>query len=168
MSALLIVCFFTAIIHMTETLALSMRLAGVRTRQVATSLSFLNSALLVSRMSNMLQAPFLGGMVDFAILHGTVGTLDTKFRFIIFSAFCGALLAAFLLPTFVAIFTRGIYYFERTGSVPRTILKGLTPRGLRTIGGCLRLPHIGSLREMSLKNIPKTFLWLNLFIGALY
>ena len=66
---LVIVCFFTGLIHFSETLALSMRLAGVRTRQVATALSFLTTALLVSRMSNMLQAPFLGGMVDLAILQ---------------------------------------------------------------------------------------------------
>ena len=80
MHPLYIVCFFTALIHLTETLASSMRLAWVRTVQVATSLSFVNASLLISRMSNMLQAPLLGSMVDFAILNNNTASLFGNFR----------------------------------------------------------------------------------------
>ena len=61
-------------IHLAETLALSMRLAGVRTKQVATSISFVNASFLVSRMSNMLQAPLLGALVDAAVNPNSVFT----------------------------------------------------------------------------------------------
>jgi len=70
MNPLLIVCILTGIIHLTEAVASSMRLAGVRTKNIATSLSFVNATLLITRLSNMLQAPLLGGMVDTAILRG--------------------------------------------------------------------------------------------------
>ena len=64
-----------------------MRLAGVRTKQIATSLSFVNATLLIARMSNMFQAPLLGGMVDTAIIKNTVPLLENNFRLIILAAF---------------------------------------------------------------------------------
>ena len=168
MKPLLIVCFFTALIHFTETLALSMRLAGVRTRQVATSLSFLTSALLVSRMSNMLQAPFLGGMVDTAILKHLPDALGSQFRLIIFSAFWGSLIGALFLPTFVKISIKGILLFEKMGSIPRLLWQVLRHPNWHEFFSCFRFPRIPSLSDLSLHNIPKWFLVFNLFIGSLY
>ncbi|MBU0580345.1 MAG: lipid II flippase Amj family protein [Candidatus Margulisbacteria bacterium] len=62
MNTILLVCCLTAFIHLSETLALAMRLAGVRSKQVATSISFVNTSFLGARMSNMLQAPLLGAL----------------------------------------------------------------------------------------------------------
>ena len=69
-TSVILVCIFTFIIHTTESLAYSMRLAGVRTKQVAIAMAFVTSTLLVSRLSNMFQAPLLGAMVDSSILMG--------------------------------------------------------------------------------------------------
>jgi len=99
MNTLLIVCIFTALIHFAETTALSMRLAGVYTRQVASSISFVNIAFLIARLSNMLQAPLLGAMVDLTVEANsgfTPGQLNHNFRVVIFAAFLGNLIGAFL------------------------------------------------------------------------
>ena len=88
--SLIIICFFTCLIHTTESLAYSMRLAGVRTKQIAIAMAFVTSTLLVSRLSNMFQAPLLGAMVDTAILANTAESLvllESKFRIIYLSIF---------------------------------------------------------------------------------
>ena len=168
MNALIIVCCLTGVIHLFETLASSMRLAGVRTKQVATSLSFVNAAFLIARMSNMLQAPLLGGMVDYAIMTKNPEVLIHNFRLVIFAAFIGNSVGALLIPYFVNIFTEGIFVFEKVGSVPKLILEAGRPRNLRKIFGRFRLPDAGSFRNLSLKNIPLTFLFLNLFMVSIY
>lgn len=173
MNALWLVCLFTGLIHFAETTALSMRLAGVRTRQIASSISFVNIAFLVSRMSNMFQAPLLGAMVDLAVNGSQPGfdwlVLGQHFRLIILAAFAGNLLAAFLIPSFAAIFTRAIRDFERTGSLPKVFLRGLRPKNLAKALGCLHLPSWKTWRQtLDWRNIPKTFLFLNVLIVSIY
>jgi hypothetical protein len=168
MNALIIVCVLTGLIHFTETIASSMRLAGVRTKQIATSLSFVNASLLISRMSNMLQAPLVGGMVDTAILRGDSGALEHNFRLIIFAAFIGNLLGAFLVPFAVSIFTKAILKFEVVGSLPRVALMAFHPRNLLGIIKSFRLPTADSFKGISLAGIPKTFLVLNIFMVSIY
>lgn len=168
MSPLIIVCFFTGLIHLTETLASSMRLAGVRTKQIATSLSFVNASLLISRMSNMLQAPLLGGMVDTAILKNNTNILINNFRIVIFAAFIGNLIGAILLPFAVNVFTKAIYRFERRASIPRLILSVFSPSSILALIRNFKLPTRKSLLNLSLKGIPKTFLILNAFMVSIY
>jgi hypothetical protein len=165
---LIVVCFFTGLIHFTETISSSMRLTGVRTKQLALSLSFVNASLLISRMSNMLQAPLLGGMVDTSILNNTVSVLWGNFRLIIFAAFIGNLIGAILTPFAVTVFTRAVKKFEEIGSVPGLIAYGLRPSSLVKAAQSFKLPTRKSLRGISLKGIPKTFLWLNLFMVSIY
>jgi hypothetical protein len=165
---LIVVCCFTALIHFTETIASSMRLTGVRTRQLALSLSFVNASLLISRMSNMLQAPLLGGMVDTAILENTVSALWGNFRFIIFAAFIGNLIGAILTPFAVSIFTRAIKKFDQIGHVPGLIAYGFKPKTLVEVIRAFRLPTLESFKGLSLKGIPTLFLWLNLFMVSIY
>lgn len=168
MSPILFVCILTAIIHFTETAASSLRLAGVRTKQIATSLSFVNATLLVTRTSNMLQAPFLGGMVDHAILTGNPAALVTSFRWVIFAAFVGNLCGAIMTPFFVAVFTKAIFRFEKVGSVPRLIAAAFRPRNARAIFRLFRLPARGSLVNLGLKGMPRNFLWTNLVVVSIY
>lgn len=168
MNAVIIVCFFTAIIHMSESLALSMRLAGVRTKQIATSISFVNVSFLISRMSNMLQAPLLGAMVDSAIRNGNAQVLGTDFRYIIFAAFIGNLLGAFLTPTMVNVFEKGIYIFEQQGSIPRLIKAALMPRNILKIIQSFSFPNLAGLKGLHFKNIPHGFIYLNIFVVGIY
>ena len=168
MNPLYIVCILTGIIHFTETAASSLRIAGVRTKQIATSLSFVNATLLVTRTSNMLQAPFLGGMVDHAILTGNPSGLITSFRAVIFAAFIGNLLGAICTPFFVAVFTKAIFRFEKVGSVPRLIAAAFLPKNMLAIFAHFCLPSRQSFMNLSLKNMPKGFLWTNLIVVSVY
>jgi len=153
---------------MTECLALSMRLAGVRTKQIATSISFVNVSFLVSRMSNMLQAPLLGAMVDASIRFNTAGQLELSFRYIIVAAFVGNLIGAILTPWMVGIFEEGIYVFEKLGSVPKLLLASFKPKNLLKIGKCFRLPSFRYFREIHWNNIPHLFLYMNVAMVGIY
>lgn len=171
MDTLLFVCFFTALIHFAESTALSMRLAGVYTRQVASSISFVNIAFLIARLSNMLQAPLLGAMVDKAVNPAsgfTVGELNYNFRMIILAAFLGNFLAAFFIPSFSRIFKRAILIFEKEASMPKVLFKIFYPSYFKKIIFSFRRPSFKFLKNISLKNIPKAFLILNFFIVAIY
>lgn len=168
MNPLLIVCILTGVIHFTETAASSLRLAGLRTRQIATSLAFVNATLLVTRTSNMVQAPFLGGMVDHSILINTPASLIASFRSVIFAAFIGNLLGALCTPFFVAIFTKAILRFEKGGSVPRLIAAAFLPRNFKAIMRRFRLPGRESFMNLSLKGMPQGFLWTNLIVVSVY
>lgn len=168
MNALIIVCIFTGLIHFAEISASSLRLAGIRTGHIATSLSFVNATLLVSRMSNMLQAPFLGGMVDTAILHGNPQILINNFRFIIFAAFIGNLMGAIFSPFFVQIYIKAIYRFDKVGSVPKLIVQLFYPTNFKKVVKLFKLPNFRSFEGLSLKNIPKSFLVLNVLMVSIY
>jgi hypothetical protein len=168
MSPLLIVCFLTGIIHFTETAASSLRLAGLRTGQIATSLAFVNATLLITRTSNMLQAPFLGGMVDHAILVNHPADLIFSFRNVILAAFIGNLLGAICTPFFVAVFTKAILRFEKGASVPRLIAAAFFPKNFKAILRRFRLPGRESFLNLSLKGMPQSFLWTNLVVVSVY
>lgn len=165
---LVVVCCFTALIHFAETISSSMRLTGVRTKQLALSLSFVNASLLISRMSNMFQAPLLGGMVDTSILQNTVSVLWGNFRLIIFAAFIGNLIGAIMTPFAVSVFTRAIKKFDQIGHIPGLIAYGLKPNTLVSVARTFRLPTLNSFKGLSLKGIPTLFLWLNLFMVSIY
>jgi len=168
MSPLIVICIFTGIIHFAECTASSLRLAGVRTKSIATSLAFVNATLLVTRLSNMLQAPFLGGMVDSAIIKGDISSLVVNFRWVIFAAFIGNLIGAVLTPFSVAVFTKAILRFEKGGSVPRLIISAFRPKNTIAIIKKFRLPKKESFMNLSLKGVPQLFLWLNLLMVSIY
>ena len=168
---LAIVCFFTCTIHMTESLAYSMRLAGLRTKQIAIAMSFVTSTLLISRLSNMLQAPLLGAMVDTTILtqsDAALAQLEFHFRIIILAAFFGTLLGAFFTPTAVYLFQKAIERFKVIGSLPLTALSACKPRNMIKIITAFRFPNPKSLKSISFKNLPKSFLIINIFVTSIY
>ncbi|MFC1517796.1 lipid II flippase family protein [Candidatus Margulisiibacteriota bacterium] len=168
MNTIAIVCFFTAFIHFSETLALSMRLAGARTKQVATSISFVNTAFLGARMSNMLQAPLLGALVDSAVRSNSAEALIQNFRYIIFAAFIGNVLGALLLPTGAKIFEEGILVFEKTASIPKLIREAFRWHNFKAILRSFRLPSFRSFTNIHWKRIPHLFIYLNAFMVSVY
>lgn len=167
----IIICAFTFTIHMTECLAYTMRLSGLRTRQIAISMSFVTSTLIISRLSNMFQAPLLGAMADKTALIGTQEALHTlvfQFRINIFAAFLGALAGALMTPTMVTLFQQAILRFLRGSSIPRIAVSAFKPHNLKKIIRSLRLPRLKSLNTISIRNIPKTFLIMNLVVTSIY
>tara|TARA_B100001989_G_C24513029_1_gene451511 strand:- start:328 stop:1161 length:834 start_codon:yes stop_codon:yes gene_type:complete len=170
-AALLIICIFTAIIHFTETLAYSMRLAGVRVKKIAIAMAFVTSTLLISRLSNMIQAPLLGAMVDTTILVGTtesLNLLEMQFRIIILAAFIGTFLGAFMTPTAVQLFQKAILHFQATGSIPRVVYRALKPKNLWAILTSFKFPDFKSLSTVNIKSLPKQFLIINVGVTSIY
>lgn len=145
-----------------------MRLAGVRTRNIATSLSFVNATLLISRMSNMLQAPLLGGMVDTAIMKNSTAMLFQDFRVVVFAAFIGNVIGAVLVPFFVSVFTEGITEFEKIGSLPKIIIAAFYPRNFTSMIRKFRLPTRKTFSGLSLQGMPKSFLLWNVLMVSIY
>ncbi len=171
-NTLLIVCFFTFLINITESLAYCMRYAGLKTKQISIAMAFVTSTLLISRLSNMFQAPLLGKMVDKTIMVGTTDSLlvlEHSFRMIILAGFLGVLIAAFLAPTFVNIFELAIKNFLKIGSIPKMFFMTIfSTRRIKKVLKCVKVPNIKMLKDISLKNIPKKFLILNGLVAAIY
>ena len=157
---------------LTEALAYSMRFSGIKTKQISIAMSFVSSTLLISRLSNMFQAPLLGKMVDETIRIGTpdaLSDLELVFRAVIFSGFIGVLVAMLLTPTFVKIFELAINSFLKGGSLPRLFIKTLfSPKRWLRLAQCFTIPKISHLKDIKLQNIPKTFLVLNIFVTSIY
>lgn len=168
----IIVCIFTFLINITESLAYCMRFAGLKTKQISIAMSFVTSTLLVSRLSNMFQAPLLGKMVDKTIMLGTSESLvqlECWFRMIIFSGFIGVLVAAFLAPTFVSIFELAIEAFLKIGSIPKMFFLTISsPKKIVKIIKCFKLPSLKMFQDVHLRSIPKTFLVLNGLVASIY
>jgi hypothetical protein len=169
--SVLLICIFTFLIHMTESLAYSMRLSGVRTKQIAIAMSFVTSTLLISRLSNMFQAPLLGALVDNSVLDQSgfaLTLLESQFRLIILAAFCGAFVGAFFTPTMGTLFQAAIRRFLKVGSIPKVVFYAFKPRNILKIIFSFRFPRLESFRKISLSGIPKSFLIINVAVTSIY
>lgn len=98
---LFIFCFLL-LIHSIETLAYATRLSGARVGFIASALSLFNVMVIVSRMSNMVQQPFTGHLIDDAGKNA-LAIVGEQFRFLIFGSTVGTILGIILLPSFVAL-----------------------------------------------------------------
>ncbi len=170
MTSLFIVCLFTGLIHLTESLVYSFRLAGIRTRQLAIALSFVTSTLLVSRLSNLFQAPLLGAMVDRAILNQAAPTLALTFRIVILAATLGALIGLMLTPTAVRVFQTAVVSFRQHGSIIRLMLKLRHGRTWTRLWHQCQRPKFRPMLALLARwrYLPKSFLYLNIFVTAIY
>ena len=184
-----LVCAMTALIHMLNTLAYSVRLGGVRTRRLAISLSLFNLMFLLASAANTVQAPRLSSIVELSVnralalsphplaagelvrqpfYRGQLALLARDIRLVIMAATAGTALGTLLMPTFVSVFARAIVAFERLGSVPRLLWHALQPKNLLSICSSVRLPrphHLGTVKNPS---IPRNLLVLNTFVTAVY
>jgi hypothetical protein len=128
-------------INLIGSLAYSVRIAGVRTGRIALSFSLFNILVLVSRTANTFQAPLLAKRVEHG-LHApaTVGSALGDFRWLLFAASLATLVGAVLTPTFQRLFTRAVGAFARDRSLPRHLLRALSPAGLAHVRDAAVLP----------------------------
>jgi len=157
------------IMSIIDTLSYGVRTAGVLARRLAISLSLFNVLMIVSRMSNMAQAPILGNFPDkvnrgLYVADDVVIALRLDLLFII----AGVILGALLTRTFIAITRRGIEVMEaRSGSLWPTLFYGLIrfwrlPRYLRT-------PLPPMLHEyFDIRVVPFNFLVFNVLVTCFY
>ena len=146
-----------------------MRLSGARVRLLASALSLFNVIVMVSRMSNMMQQPFTGSLVDKAPSENGLQFVENQFRIIIGSASIGTLIGIICLPTFVAIFSRAIIHLaEERGSIPALLKKGFTFEYIRQGLKLIRKPSVSYLRGIGIRDIPVKLFVINIVITAIY
>lgn len=168
---MVVVALFTMIIHWVETLAYSMRWAGVKTQQLAIAMSFVTSTLLISRLSNMVQAPLLGAMVDAAILRGSpdsIRQLEYSFRIIIGSACLGTVLGIVVTPTAIQWFSIAIQQFAHHGSMPRLLFQLLNPKNWPKLARMVTIPRWHMVGKLKLAGLPRRFLVMNMIVTPVY
>ncbi|MCP1123587.1 lipid II flippase Amj family protein [Bacillus sp. 3103sda1] len=163
---LIFIVVFTVIIHAVETSSYSIRLAGIRLKKIAVSLSVVGIVLLVARTSNLLQAFLLGGIVDQAKQDASIN-LEGTIRLILLAASIGTLLAIFLYPTLTKLFSYVIKNFETDGSFIR-MMKTNNIQKLKYTKKYVRFPKLEMIHRMRIGGIPKRIMLINMFATAIY
>lgn len=164
-NSLIIVFILTMVIHTAETLSYSVRYAGVKLNKIAVALSLTGIIVLVSRTSNLIQAPLTAKFVDHARIDPSFDVLR-YFRFIILASSVGTLIAIALFPTFVNLFGRIITKLEVAGSIPK-LISSVTIGQLKNTKHYFRKPML-KISQFRYLGIPKRFIMLNVLVTAFY
>ncbi len=143
------------------------RLAGVRSKRVATGLTLFNLFATSSRMLNLIYAPLMGALIDISRRAGDVIGFERDLRIIIAASTLGAILGGALTPTFAVLLQRGINSFERSGSLIGAILRLGRPTTFASALAEFRLPQMHMLRY-SPSQLPKPFLFWNVIVMAFW
>lgn len=145
------------------------RVSAVVTKRVATALAVYNLFFLATRLATQIYAPFVASLADnVRRQHLPVESLLPSFRWIVAGASIGSAAAFLLLPTFVEIYNAAIGALERLGSIPRLFGALLTPRAWFAVLRCLRPPSLVGVRLADLNQIPRAFVYGNLFVVSVY
>lgn len=137
---LLVIFFLTFVIHIIGTLAYSVRIAGTRTGRIAISFSLFNILVLVSRLSNSFQAPLLAKRVEEDLLRQNLSGVEGDFRWLLFAATLATLAGAMLIPTFQRLFARAVESFGASRSLPKMLLRAISPAGMAHLCNAVVLP----------------------------
>jgi len=175
---LLLICFFTFVIHLVGTLAYSVRIAGIRTRRIAVSFALFSILVLVSRTSNSFLGPFLAKRVESNLANLAASHLLSDFRWLLVSASLATIAGALLIPTFQRVFCRAVHHFQAHRSIPKLILHGFFKGGLSYVRDVARVPAAANMSglgrdsavpvSMTLLNVAAVALWTVGVFAALY
>lgn len=176
-SRLYIVFALTAIIHMINTFAYSVRLAGVKTKRLGIALSLFNVIFLISSTANTIQGPLLSKFIEKQFVNVAINSpqyaqgLDNiaeVIRIVLISGTIGTLLGTLLIPNYVRIFTKGIMIFEQVKSVPKLVLMFLSPKKVKRVLKDIYLPSAQVLTSYKYNGIPKKLIILNIIITGIF
>jgi hypothetical protein len=174
---LFVLCVLTFIIYLIGALAYAARIAGVRTRKIAISFALFNVLVLVSRVANSFQGPFLSKRIELNLLNGG-GQLFWDFQILMLSATLAAIVGTLMVPTVQRLFTRAIQHFHVNRSIPKLMMhafaKGglgylkssVTPPSMEHVKGLKEKPAV-SLRVIALNVVAQAFLTVGVF-ASLY
>lgn len=146
----------TFVINLIGTLALAVRIVGIRTRRWSMAYALFNIVVLVSRLASTLQAPLLAKTVETNIKTGRIGEA-TEFRLIMVAAMLATLAGSFLLPSFQRVLGRAVERYYDYRSMPKLLLYGLRRQKLRRIPDYLKWPdraNVGYLRGKRVVSLP--------------
>lgn len=174
---LLLAVVLNCIVQSLAIAAYAARLAGARSGRVATAISLFNIFATTSRFAQMVYTPMLGSLSDRASVTGALGSAahnaavhqyEWQLRCIVFAGAAGAVIGTLALPTFVMLYLRAIRSFERNGSVPKAFVRMFVPRTAVSVLRDVKFAVATSPLRLSMKNIPKDVLALNIFVTAVY
>ncbi|MDQ2662686.1 MAG: lipid II flippase Amj family protein [Candidatus Eremiobacteraeota bacterium] len=188
---LLVAVAINAVVQAIQIGAYAARLAGVRTGRIATSISLFNLFVTASRLAMLVYTLMLGPISDAAghavavlqsprahalwssaALQADIASIQTTYqwqlRAIIFGGLVGTLLGALLLPMFTYLYVRGVRSFERTKSLPHSMLRLLDFRVLGDVLSHIRLPRLAEFRTFSTRGIPRRLLVFNVVVTGVY
>lgn len=117
----------------------------------------------------MMQQPFTGGLVDRAPKENALIIVENQYRFIIGASTVGTIIGIIFLPTFVALFSRGIIHLSKQGgSILLLIQKGFTLQYIRRGINHITTPSITYIKGVNFRNIPKRLFFINMVATAVY
>lgn len=179
-----------AIVQAIQIGAYAARLAGVRTGRIATSISLFNLFVTASRLATLVYTLMLGPLSDAAgksikllLPHGAGSTMspmraeailavahtfEWQLRAIIIAGTVGTVIGSLLLPAFTYVYVRGVRSFERTKSVPHSLLRLLNFRVIGSILQKVRVPHYREIFAFSTRGIPRRLLVFNVVVTGVY
>ncbi|KAB7732665.1 DUF2837 family protein [Rudanella paleaurantiibacter] len=143
-ASLVLVIGLTFVITLIGTLALAVRIVGLRTHRWSMAYALFNIMVLVSRLASTLQAPLLAKTIETNIKAGQLGG-TAEFRFIMFSATLATLVGGGLLPSFQRVLGRAVERYYDYRSIPKLMLSSLRWRTLRRMPAYLKWPDPANL-----------------------
>lgn len=164
---LIIIFVITFFINFLSVSSASLRFAGIKTNSITTSLSLSNIILLITRLANLFQTPFLGSMIDLSFKNNQTDTLLLKLHVIIFSATLGTLVGILFFNTFENIFIKWINLFNKTLSIPKTFYYLIYPKTYISIVKSISRVNF-YLDKKELREIPKVIIFSSLFVSAFW
>ena len=91
------------------------------------------------------------------------------FRILLFSASLATIVGAFLIPTFQRLFAKAVDSFGEHRSIPKLVMKALSPSGFSALQGAICLPSSGNIRGLLNKErIPMKVIVLNIATTAIW
>jgi hypothetical protein len=187
---LVVALLVNAIVQAIQVGAYAARLAGVRTGRIATSISLFNLFVTASRLATLIYTLMLGPLADTAgnavkallskspaqiasldraaAISGIAHTFEWQLRAIIVAGAIGTVIGSLLLPMFTYMYVRGVRSFERTKSVPHSLMRLFSPRVIGGILARVRLPHYREMFSFSLTGIPRRLLIFNVVVTGIY
>ncbi len=158
----------TFIIYVIGTLAYSVRVVGIRTGRIAIAFSVFNIFALISRMASSFQSPLLAKTVENSINSGDTGNLLFAFRSVLVSATIATIIGAFLMPTFIRLFSKAVTSFSIYRSVPRLLLHGFSKSGIEQFKSSIAIPKKENISQLKqIRKIPKRIVLLNVIASSI-
>jgi hypothetical protein len=159
--------------------AYAARLAGVRTGRIATSISLFNLFVTASRLATLVYTLMLGPLSDHAgnavkaahdplLIAHIQSTFAWQLRAIVLAGLLGTIVGTLLLPMFVYVYVRGVRSFERTKSLPHSLIRLLDWRVLGNIVKAEHIPPFSEIRTFSTQRIPRRLLIFNVVVTGIY
>ncbi len=155
-------------VSMCTSLQVATRPAAVRTGLVSTALTLGQLLFIVTRFGNMFYLPLLGNYVDTATTTGQTDILLEQVVWILFASANGALLALFVLPTFLEFCCHGVRSVYHRGVLKALLNLLKSRRAWSKTAQSFKAPSLLGTRIFSLDGVPKKFLIANILASAVW